>query len=95
MSVKASISTSNVHHLYFEELLSEDPRFVFLELTDPEEFSVHKEKFQGRSFESITVQIPQGVMDDIAIAWIKRRKLQGAVGGPVGLEWGSPDCPYD
>ncbi|WP_375171138.1 hypothetical protein [Marinobacter sp.] len=95
MSVKASISSSNAHHLYFEELLSEDPRFVFLELTDPEEFSVHKEKFKERSFESITVQIPQGVMDDIAIAWIKRRKLQGALGGPVGLEWGSPDCPYD
>ena len=91
MSVKASISSSNAHHLYFEELLSEDPRFVFLELTDPEEFSVHKEIFQGRSL----VQIPKGVMDDIAIAWIKRRKLQGAVGGPVGLEWGSPDCPYD
>jgi len=95
MSVKASISSSNAHHLYFEELLSENPRFVFLELTDPEEFSVYKEICQGRSLESITVQIPRGVMDEIAIAWIKRRKLQGAVGGPVGLEWGSPDCPYD
>lgn len=95
MSVKASISSSDDHHLYFEELLSEDPRFVFLELTDPEEFTVHKEKFQGRSIESITVQIPKRVMDDIAVAWIKRRKLQGAVGGPVGSEWGSPDCPYD
>ena len=95
MSVKGSISASDDHHLYFEELLSEDPRVVFLELTDPEEFSVRKEIFQGRSIESITVQIPKGVMDDIAIAWIKRRKLQGAVGGPVGSEWGSPDCPYD
>ena len=95
MSVKASISSSNAHHFYVEELLSEDPRFVFLDLKDPEEFSVQKEIFQGRSIESVTVQIPKGVMDDIAIAWIKRRKLQGALGGPVGLEWGSPDCPYD
>jgi len=28
-----------------------------------------------------------------AIAWIKRRELQGALGGPMGLEWDSPDCP--
>ena len=29
------------------------------------------------------------------IAWIKQRELQGALGGPVGLEWGSPDCPWE
>ena len=95
MSIKASISSSSNHHLYFEELFSENPQFVFLELTNPAEFRVSKATFEGRSTESIKVQITKEIMDEIAIAWIKKRKLQGAVGGPVGKEWGSPDCPFD
>ncbi|WP_249555661.1 hypothetical protein [Shewanella sp. 8A] len=30
-----------------------------------------------------------------AIAWCKKRKLQGALGGPVGLEFGGPNCDWD
>jgi hypothetical protein len=86
MSVKASISASGKHHLYFEELLSEAPRFVYLELTSPGKFSVRKETFQGRFIEIITVQIAKEDMDEIAIAWIKKRRLQGAVGGPIVQE---------
>lgn len=94
MSIKASISSGTSHHFYFEELLSYDLQFVFLELMNPAEFSVMKETFEGRSMESLTIQITSEIMDEIAISWIKKRKLQGAVGGPVGQEWGSPDCPY-
>lgn len=95
MSVKASISSSNRHHLYFEELLSEEPRYVFLELTSPREYSVSKETFRDQTIENVVVQIPSELMDQIAIAWIKKRRLQGAVGGPVGAEWGSPDCHWE
>ena len=33
-------------------------------------------------------------MDKIATAWIKERKLERLFGGPVGKEFGSPDCDY-
>ncbi len=40
-------------------------------------------------------EIPADEFDKIAIEWCKKRKLHGALGGPVGLEFGSPDCKYD
>jgi hypothetical protein len=95
MSTKASISSGKNFHLYFQDLLSDSPKSVFLELDDPSEFQVEKETFHGKMRDRLTVEMPSEVMDQIAIAWIKKRKLQGAVGGPVGLEWGSPDCRWD
>jgi len=94
MSTKASIASGENFHLYNEELLSEDPRSVFLTLESPTSFELSKETYQGKVIESLTAEIPPSTMDDIAIAWIKHRKLQGALGGPVGQEWGSPDCDW-
>ena len=34
------------------------------------------------------------LLDQLAIDWCRKRKLQGALAGPVGQEWGSPDCDY-
>ena len=42
----------------------------------------------------IRVEIEAEDMDEMAIAWIKYRKLAGAVGGPVGNELGSPENPW-
>lgn len=95
MSTKASISAGEKYHLYNQELLSQEPTSVFLEIYSPSEFRVEKETFQGKIIETLTVEIPSATMDKIVIDWIKKRKLQGAVGGPVGEEWGSPDCPWD
>ena len=95
MSTKASISHGANFHFYTVELLSEEPRSVFLELTPPPTYELSKDVYQGKTIESLTTEITSEVMDRIAIDWIKHRKLQGAVGGPVGAEWGSPDCPYD
>lgn len=92
MSTKASISSGQGYYLYYQELLSEHPKSVFLELDDPQEFRIEKETFNGKSRDVLVVEIPSTDMDKIAIDWIKKRKLQGAVGGPVGAEWGSPDC---
>lgn len=95
MSTKASIVAGESFHLYNEELLSAEPRSVFLALKNPADYEVSRETFQDQIIDSLTVEIPSEVLDEIAIKWIKYRKLQGAVGGPVGMEWGSPDCPYD
>lgn len=95
MSTKASITAGERHHLYFQEYLNTEPKNVFFELTKPREFSVTKETTRDGAIDNLVVEIPAEIMDDIAIAWIKRRKLQGAVGGPVGNEWGSPDCPWE
>jgi hypothetical protein len=38
--------------------------------------------------------MPAEIMDHIAIAWIKERKLQGALGGSLGDELGSPNNPW-
>ncbi|WP_288944509.1 hypothetical protein [uncultured Marinobacter sp.] len=86
MSTKASISSGTKFHLYFQELLSDQPRSVFLELNDPQEFRVERETFKGKSWNVLVVEIPSEDMDKIAIDWIRKRKLQGAVGGPVGAE---------
>lgn len=95
MSTKGSICSGSKYHLYFQELLSENPKSVFLELEEPLEFRVEKETFRGKSRDFLVVEIQSEDMDQIAVAWIKQRKLQGAVGGPVGQEWGSPDCPWE
>ena len=42
----------------------------------------------------VCMTISAAALDELAIAWCKKRKLQGALGGPVGKEWGSPDCDY-
>lgn len=95
MSTKASISSGEKFHLYYQELLSEDPKSVFLELEDLLEYRIEKETCKGRSADVLTFEMPSWILDQIAIDWIKKRKLQGAVGGPVGTEWGSPDCPWE
>ncbi|WP_430416821.1 hypothetical protein [Marinobacter adhaerens] len=95
MSTKASIASGQGYHFYIQELLSDEPRSVFIDLAPPPSFEISKEVFQGKTIEELTVEIPTEVMDELAIKWIKHRKLQGAVGGPVGAEFGGPDCPWD
>ena len=95
MSTKGSISFGPKYHLYFQEALSENPKSVFVELEGLQEFRVDKEIFRGNSRDLVVVEIPSEDMDQIAIDWIKKRKLHGAVGGPVGQELGSPDCPWE
>lgn len=94
MSTKSSITSGPMFHLYHELTLgSVEPQDVYLELDDAKELMIEKEvEHHGLR---ARIQLPCELLDKVAIAWIKHRKLQGAVGGPVGLEWGSPDCPYD
>lgn len=63
---------------------------IVIQSNNPEEFSITKTEFS----EQLTVAIPAETFDKIAIAWCRKRELQGELGGPVGLEFGSPDSPY-
>lgn len=95
MSTKGTISFGPRYHLYFQELLSESPKSVVLELDEPQEFPIEKGAIRGSSKDLLVVEIVVEDMYKIATDWIKKRQLQGPVGGPVGREWGSPDCPWE
>jgi len=94
MSTKASIKSGDGFHLY-EELSLDDEMIkeAFLQLDNPMGAVIEKD-FSTQQL-SATVVIPVEIMDQIAIAWIKKRQLQGAVGDLVGNELGSPDCPWE
>ena len=76
----------------YQEITFEDHNNnpAVIQLSNSEEFSITKTEFS----EQLTVAIPAEIFDKIAIAWCRKRKLQGELGGPVGLEFGSPDSPY-
>lgn len=61
----------------------------------PSSFNVTQGHTGDDAFSQLSVDIPADIMDRMAIAWCKKRKLHGALGGPVGLEFGSVDCDYD
>jgi len=80
-------------YLYQEHnFFSDFESHAMISMRNPEQFAI--EKVTAGS-EQLFVSIPDTAMDEVAIAWCKHRKLQGALGGPVGKEWGSPDCDYD
>lgn len=61
----------------------------------PNSFNVTQGHTGDEAFSQLSVDIPADIMDRMAISWCKKRKLHGALGGPVGLEFGSVDCDYD
>lgn len=61
----------------------------------PSSFNVTRGHTGDDSFSQLSVIIPSDVMDKMAIAWCKKRGLHGALGGPVGREFGSVECEYD
>ncbi|APD84791.1 hypothetical protein BM527_01060 [Alteromonas sp. Mex14] len=58
-------------------------------------FNVTQGHTGDEAFSQLSVDIPANIMDRMAISWCKKRKLHGALSGPVGLEFGSVDCDYD
>lgn len=93
MSVKSSIyyHSPTGTHLY-EEVTTEGIRSdAYIELSNPNEFRVEKAPDAGIT---VSFNIPPEIMDDLALAWCKRRKLRGALGGPVGKEFGSSESDY-
>jgi hypothetical protein len=75
--------------LYFEP---DNLNSAVLEVRNPIAFSIcYETNLAGEPIGRLTADIPVEVFDEIAIAWWRKRKLHGALGGSVGLEWGSPD----
>jgi len=88
MSTKSSILyLENIH--FFEEVLDEKNAYIEVTGTGNAEVKIGFDKSQR-----ITISISNEIMDDIAISWCKKRKLHGALGGPIGMEYGSPDSEY-
>ena len=67
---------------------------VCVQINRAKEFRVEKHVNSDAVQVTVEIAAPE-VFDDLAIAWCKKRNLQGALGGPVGKEWGAPDCDYD
>ena len=99
MSTKEWIYRSDTQYetALYQDLLSDDDKVntATLSIENPTKFSVsYSENNNSNAITHLTVKIPVSVLDEMAIAWCKNRKLQGALGGPVGQEWGSPDADY-
>lgn len=100
MSTKGWIYRSDTQYktTLFQEISSGDDNVntAKLSIENPAKFSVsYSENNNSSAMGHLIVEIPVSVLDEMAIAWCKRRKLQGALGGPVGQEWGSPDADYE
>lgn len=94
MSTKATVfyDPDSKTHLFDEVSIGDTAVPAYIELLDPKECSVTK-NINGKV--GVTICIDSEIMDGLAVAWCKHRKLQGEAGGPVGKEYGSPDCEYE
>jgi len=92
MSIKTPIASNEKFSFYHEAFLDDSIHDVLISVTNPSECNIEKSPNSGIS---ATISLSVKDMDSIAIAWIKERKLQGTLGGPVGKEYGSPNCDYD
>ena len=94
MSTKEWIYQNNNKNIgcYHEVTLEKnDISYVVIQIESPQTFRIEK----NRLIEQLEVVISADELDKLAIAWCKQRQLQGALGGPVGLELGSTDTPWD
>jgi len=98
MSTKEWVYECKERYTLFQEMtldsINNNP--ATLAVTNPSDFKIEFETdVDGKNIGYMMAVIPAEIFDEIAIAWCKRRQLHGALGGPVGNEWGSPDCEYD
>ncbi|MGL5665171.1 MAG: hypothetical protein ACRDD9_03480 [Shewanella sp.] len=94
MSTKEWVYQGNDQFELYQEMTFEkdNDNPAVIQIINPADFKVVSESnAEGKAFGRLEAEIPADVFDQIAIAWLKKRKLHGALGGPVGLEWGSPD----
>lgn len=98
MSTKEWVYQENDQFGLYQEMTfdKDNDNPAVIQIINPANFMVASESnAEGTVFGKLEAEIPADVFDQIAIAWLKKRKLHGALGGPVGLEWGSPDSHLD
>lgn len=94
---------SEADHSLHQEFSTQDSTVNPSDNTNPAEliidfpvsYNVSRGHTGAEPFSQLSVDIPSDVMDKMAIAWCKKRGLHGALGGPVGREFGSVDYEYD
>jgi len=79
MSAKGSISSGEKYQLYYQELLSEDPKSVFFELENLVEYRIEKETCTGVSTDVLTFEMPSWIPDQISIDGIKNASCKTPV----------------
>jgi hypothetical protein len=82
----------------YQELTLEDDNNnpATISVKNPSDFSLdYYTNAKHKAIGELTAKIPAEQFDKIAIAWCKHRNLTGALGGPVGIEYGSQDCEYE
>lgn len=89
---------ANLYQVCFYDPENNDvnPNPAVIQIENPENFSITREECaDAKSFSQLIVEIPADRFDEIAVAWCKKRKLHGMLGGPVGKEFGYPDSDYE
>jgi hypothetical protein len=101
MSTKEWVSSHHEGASLYQEFFYDfekhevNPNPAVIQTASPKNFSITREEHvDGKHSLQLVVEIPADRFDEIAIAWCKKRKLHGAMGGPVGSEFGSPDSDY-
>ncbi|MEH6628941.1 MAG: hypothetical protein V7739_21075 [Motiliproteus sp.] len=94
MSTKAGVYADEESGLYVNETVcwSDDESPAFIRVSGDGAIKVVMDFDQQPT---VTIRLSSQAMDRLAVAWCKHRRLQGQLGGPVGREYGSPDCEYD
>ncbi|GAB1037693.1 hypothetical protein NM528_21670 [Shewanella algae] len=96
MSAKEWVYQGRDQFGLYQEMTFDKDNPAVIEISNPTDFKIVSESnAEGKAFGKLEAAIPADVFDQIAIAWCKKRKLHGALGGPVGFEWGSPDRDWD
>ncbi len=93
MSTKATIFHDEVSGttLHEEVILDEGDSPVYLRVINPTGCSLNSEN----GVICNELQLDPKILDQLAVAWCKHRGLQGMPEGPVGREYGGPDCEYE
>jgi len=92
MSFKKTITSGDNFSIHHETVFDDSIDEVIISLKNPSECCI---KRKGDSDLTVIISLSEKNMDSLAIAWINERKLQNVFGGPVGKEYGAPDCDYD
>jgi len=73
MSTKTSIAASDNYHLYFDSLFDAEPEEVYISVSNPLVCTVECE--HERIVQAV-ISISTDDMDQMALAWIKKRRIE-------------------
>lgn len=80
MSTKEWVKDQGDYGIYQECLYDHtkhdiNPNPARIQITNPDDFQIERETLKSRIWSQLTVDIPAEIMDELAIAWCKKRNL--------------------